>query len=471
MTLRFPLKSTGLSVNPPKDIKRLPHIGYESYRPLTQVDSCSLMEAVSRESDKIVIAMVGLPARGKTYLANKLRRYCSWLGFRTNSFNTSEYRRNIVGTEQNAEFFDPCNDKGMELRWKVVNNALDDLVEFLVKDEGQIAILDGTNVSEERQKLILSRIQQERKSNGIKFQLIWVESILEDLSMLQRHISETKLFSPDYQSFHPDHVEEDFKRRIEFYKQYYKSIEDPDQSFIRIYDIGRKVVVNLVDGYIQGRIVSFLMNLRISPHPIFFSRHGESMYNVAGKIGGDSVLSERGRMYAQNLNEFIHDQPEIDAGLKLWSSTLKRTIETASYIKGFKPLHWRALSEIEVGVCDGMTYLEVEQEYPDEFRARKKDKLRYRYPRGESYLDLIQRLEPVIFALEKATSPILVIGHRAVIRCLYAYFVDLTAEDVPHISVPLHTVIKMIPRAYGTDVETFELEVSAVDEESDQKLT
>lgn len=25
------------------------------------------------------------------------------------------------------------------------------------------------------------------------------------------------------------------------------------------------------------------------------------------------------------------------------------------------------------------------------FRARKKDKLRYRYPRGESYLDVIQR--------------------------------------------------------------------------------
>lgn len=26
------------------------------------------------------------------------------------------------------------------------------------------------------------------------------------------------------------------------------------------------------------------------------------------------------------------------------------------------------------------------------YRARKKDKLRYRYPRGESYLDVIQRL-------------------------------------------------------------------------------
>lgn len=29
--------------------------------------------------------------------------------------------------------------------------------------------------------------------------------------------------------------------------------------------------------------------------------------------------------------------------------------------------------------------------YVVNFRARKKDKLRYRYPRGESYLDVIQR--------------------------------------------------------------------------------
>lgn len=33
-------------------------------------------------------------------------------------------------------------------------------------------------------------------------------------------------------------------------------------------------------------------------------------------------------------------------------------------------------------------------------RSRKKDKLRYRYPRGESYLDVIQRLE-IFFLFQK----------------------------------------------------------------------
>ena len=56
------------------------------------------------------------------------------------------------------------------------------------------------------------------------------------------------------------------------------------------------------------------------------------------------------------------------------------------------------LDEIYAGVCDGMTYKEIESNYPAEFEARKLDKLGYRYPRGESYLDVIQRLDPIVQA-------------------------------------------------------------------------
>jgi broad specificity phosphatase PhoE len=33
------------------------------------------------------------------------------------------------------------------------------------------------------------------------------------------------------------------------------------------------------------------------------------------------------------------------------------------------------------GACDGMTYAEIEEKYPEEFELRKHDKLAYRYPR------------------------------------------------------------------------------------------
>ena len=40
--------------------------------------------------------------------------------------------------------------------------------------------------------------------------------------------------------------------------------------------------------------------------PIFF-KHGESQFNVEGKIGGDSLLSPRGMQYAEALPALITD--------------------------------------------------------------------------------------------------------------------------------------------------------------------
>ena len=70
-----------------------------------------------------------------------------------------------------------------------------------------------------------------------------------------------------------------------------------------------------------------------------------------------------------------------------------------------------------------MTYKEIAEKYPDEFASRDQNKFMYRYPRGESYEDLVGRLEPVIMELERQGN-VLVVAHQAVIRCLLAYFLD-----------------------------------------------
>ena len=51
-------------------------------------------------------------------------------------------------------------------------------------------------------------------------------------------------------------------------------------------------------------------------------------------------------------------------------------------------MQWRALDEIDAGACEGLTYAEIKAAQPEEYAARMQDKLRYRYPRGESYLDV-----------------------------------------------------------------------------------
>lgn len=55
---------------------------------------------------------------------------------------------------------------------------------------------------------------------------------------------------------------------------------------------------------------------------------------------------------------------------------------------------------------------QVKSSFPEEYAARELDKLRYRYPRGESYLDIIARLEPVIFEMERQKAPLLIIAHQ-----------------------------------------------------------
>lgn len=120
-------------------------------------------------------------------------------------------------------------------------------------------------------------------------------------------------------------------------------------------------------------------------------------------------------------------------------------------------MQWKQLDELDSGVCDGLTYDEIEAQFPDDFNDRDNDKFNYRYKGGESYRDLVQRLEPVIMELERHNEmghAIFIIGHQAVLRCIYAYFLDLTHVELPYIEIPLHTIFKLTPKAYECQVET-----------------
>ena len=128
---------------------------------------------------------------------------------------------------------------------------------------------------------------------------------------------------------------------------------------------------------------------------------------------------------------------------------------------GWKKLEWKALDELESGVCDGMTYEEIEREYPEDFRARDDDKYNYRYRGGESYRDVVIRLEPIIMELERSEN-VIIVTHQAVVRCIFAYFNNLHQSKSPWMEVPLHTLMKLTPKAYGTKEERFRADIPAV---------
>jgi len=203
------------------------------------------------------------------------------------------------------------------------------------------------------------------------------------------------------------------------------------------------------------QIVTFLMNYHVHPREIWITRHGESIDNVKKKLGGDSVLSPKGEAYAAALCKFAQAHPQLKTAC-IWTSTLQRTLQTTKYYLDEVPSCKRqiisitALNEINAGACEGMTYKEIEQNMPEEFAARNQEKLMYRYPQGgESYLDLIERLKPLIVELERQTETILIVGHQAVNRCLLGYFFDVPKTDLPHLDVPLHTVYCLTPQPHG----------------------
>ena len=97
------------------------------------------------------------------------------------------------------------------------------------------------------------------------------------------------------------------------------------------------------------------MNLDYYPQVIYFSRHGQSEYNVQDRIGGDPDLSANGIEYAKQLNEFFQTQfnAQERKKIKIMTSTLKRTIQTASYLKlGVQPISMKCLDEINAGICN-----------------------------------------------------------------------------------------------------------------------
>ncbi|XP_004490623.1 6-phosphofructo-2-kinase/fructose-2,6-bisphosphatase [Cicer arietinum] len=405
-----------------------------------------------KEDKHLAIVMVSLPARGKTFTAAKLTRYLRWLGHNTKHFNVGKYRRLKHGTNQSADFFRADNPEGMEARDEVAKLAFEDMITWM-QEGGQVGIFDATNSSKKRRNMLMKLAEGRCK-------IIFLETICNDVDMIERNIRFKIQQSPDYAEV-PDFEAglRDFKIRVANYEKVYETVKEG--SYIKMIDMasgrGGQIQVNNISGYLPGRIVFFLMNTHLTPRPILLTRHGESQDNVRGRIGGDTELSEHGEIYKQKLAKFVEKRLESERAASIWTSTLQRTILTAGPIVGFPKIQWRALDEINAGVCDGMTYEQIKKNMPDDYESRKKDKLRYRYPRGESYLDVIQRLEPVIIELERQRAPVVVISHQAVLRALYAYFTDRPLKEIPHMEVPLHTIIEIDLGVTGVQEKRYKL--------------
>ncbi|KAK5973045.1 6 phosphofructo 2 kinase fructose bisphosphatase short form, partial [Trichostrongylus colubriformis] len=235
-----------------------------------------------------VIVMVGLPARGKTYISKKLCRYLNWIGIKTKVFNVGEYRRTEANAADavhgaNASFFSPNNAAALKVRNESARRAMNDMADSLKSGACNVAIFDATNTTRERRQTINDFCQK----NWLR--CFFIESVCDDERIIDSNITDVKVNSPDYKGLmSAEQAKEDFLKRIENYKQQYQPLDeqdDSDLSFIKVINAGRSFFVHNVQGHVQSRVVYFLMNIHLLPRSIFLTRHGESEYNAMGRLG------------------------------------------------------------------------------------------------------------------------------------------------------------------------------------------
>jgi broad specificity phosphatase PhoE len=410
------------------------------------------------------------PACGKTFVATKLARYLNWNALPTKVFSVGDHRRAKVGF-RSASFYDPANAEGVQSRNALALETLDHLLAFLigsssksqssqVSSQGMAAIFDANNCTVARRRAILARLQ----SGGITPSEVLFLEIRKSDDTGAPDVGDADV---DYSQLAPNDARSDLDRRLQYYSAAYEPL-DLDAAppaalverpmLVQLWPEDHRVNVRDVRSHVAQRIVNMLMNVGTRKKRFWFSRHGESLYNLTGRLGGNSDLSEKGHTYAKALNQWFLENVDKETrdSMIVVTSTLVRTIATSRHFDCEK-LHLRSLDEIDAGICDGMTYDGIAREYPEEAKARAADKYHYRYPRGESYVDVVQRLEPVLIELERVERPILIISHQAIMRVLVSYFRDIAPEKIPHMDMPLHTLVEITPSVGALQMKEYKL--------------
>ncbi|KAF2616376.1 hypothetical protein F2Q68_00042703 [Brassica cretica] len=367
-----------------------------------------------KEDRHLAIVLVGLPARGKTFTAAKLTRYLRWLGHDTKHFNVGKYRRLKHGVNQCADFFRADNQEGVEARTEVAALAMEDMIAWM-EDGGQFGLTSlaatSSSVDYESGKIYAKKLANfvEKRLKNEKAASIWT-------STLQRTILTAGSI-------------------VGFPKVQWRALDEINSGVCdgMTYEEIKK---NMPEEY-ESRLKDKLR---------YRYPRGESYLDVIQRL--EPVIIELERQRAPVV--VISHQAVLRA---LYAYFADRPLKEIPQIE----VQWRALDEINSGVCDGMTYEEIKKNMPEEYESRLKDKLRYRYPRGESYLDVIQRLEPVIIELERQRAPVVVISHQAVLRALYAYFADRPLKEIPQIEMPLHTIIEIQMGVSGVQEKRYKL--------------
>lgn len=185
------------------------------------------------------------------------------------------------------------------------------------------------------------------------------------------------------------------------------------------------------------------------PHTVYFIRHGQTEWNVAGRLQGqtDIPINETGQGQALRNGATLAGLLSSPQDFDFVCSPLSRTRETMEIIRrklGLEPTGARTddrLKEIRFGKFEGKTYAEAAADMPEEARLREENKWLNAPPGGESYADLTLRVGDWFSSI---TCDTVCVSHGGVSRALRGYVLDIPKLELVELDIPQDKVLKIV---------------------------
>ena len=162
---------------------------------------------------------------------------------------------------------------------------------------------------------------------------------------------------------------------------------------------------------------------------IYVARHGQSEWNVAGRLSGSSdvPLTDTGRRQAGELATRMAGIP-LDA---IYSSTLQRSRQTAEALKGRAPIEALAgLNEQSLGAFEGLYLDGREPQRKADWERRRADP-EDRLDGGESSNQHFARVKAAVETIRERhpKGNVLIVAHGGTNVNVLRALLDLTAEQ------------------------------------------
>lgn len=252
----------------------------------------------TQDSEALIFVMVGLPARGKSFVSMRLARFLNWLlstdyvsahpaedkavecssaedsiGPCARVFNVGNNRRQTDTGTQDASYFDSSNAAAAERREELAMQTCREMLSWVCEDEiaqqtgvaadactadppakcrkieasvmqqrprqSRFGIFDATNTTRKRRAKLCQTLFSFSQNLGV----IFIESLCTDPHVLEANIEQKLQKSPDYRAQNRAEARADLLQRIKLYERVYEPLDEPlgteDEVMVKVDDVER----------------------------------------------------------------------------------------------------------------------------------------------------------------------------------------------------------------------------------------